>query len=60
MAEIITYNQTHPEEPLIIQGYTDNQGDTLSNVKLSKARASTIQQALLQAGIVAECLAAFN
>lgn len=56
LAQIIAYSQTHPDAPLIIQGHTDNQGDTLSNLQLSKARAYTIQKALLKAGIAPERL----
>lgn len=49
--QIIAYSQNNPDKPLIVQGHTDNQGDTLSNLVLSKDRAVTIQQALTRAGI---------
>ncbi|MGH1338104.1 MAG: OmpA family protein [Aureispira sp.] len=53
LAKIIAYSQQNPEEPLIVQGHTDDQGDTLSNLQLSKDRAQTIEQALIKAGIPA-------
>ena len=51
LATIINYSQEHPHEPLIVQGHTDDQGDSLSNLQLSKDRALTIERALVKAGI---------
>lgn len=51
LSTIIHYSQEHPSEPLIVQGHTDDQGDTQSNLQLSKDRALTIEHALVKAGI---------
>ncbi len=54
LATVLSYSQSNPDQPLIVQGHTDNQGDTLSNLQLSEARALTIKQALVQAGVAPE------
>lgn len=39
---------------LVLQGHTDNEGSTSSNLQLSKARVKTIQKQLLAAGVSPE------
>ena len=44
--------KAYPQVKIKIGGYTDNSGDSLTNVKLSNARAKTVHTFMLNKGIV--------
>ncbi|MGH1338103.1 MAG: OmpA family protein [Aureispira sp.] len=48
---VLTYSQDNPEKKIIIQGHTDNRGSNQSNLVLSKERANSLMEQLIQMGI---------
>lgn len=47
-----------PETTAVIEGHTDSQGDASYNLSLSEARAETVRQALIAAGVAPERIVA--
>jgi OOP family OmpA-OmpF porin len=47
-----------PTLKLHVEGHTDNVGDAASNKRLSEARAKSVMDAIVQAGVAAERLEA--
>jgi outer membrane protein OmpA-like peptidoglycan-associated protein len=56
--QIVELMKAHPELNLSIEGHTDNAGDARSNKALSEARATSVQSALVKAGVKASRLSA--
>ncbi|OWQ88415.1 hypothetical protein CDN99_16280 [Roseateles aquatilis] len=46
--------RNHPERRILIEGFTDSVGSAASNVTLSRARAESVRDALVQRGVAAE------
>lgn len=53
LGEFAAYLAQRPNLYLVITGYTDNQGDSLANKRLSEARAKSVQEFLVQRGVTA-------
>jgi outer membrane protein OmpA-like peptidoglycan-associated protein len=49
--QVISILKAHPEIRLAIEGHTDDQGDDTSNLKLSQARAESVQAYFVRAGV---------
>jgi OmpA-OmpF porin, OOP family len=51
LAEMVSYLKTDKQARVYVVGHTDNKGDLDYNLKLSSARASSVVDALVKAGI---------
>lgn len=60
LKEFADYLVERPNLYLVITGYTDNQGDSLANKRLSEARAKSVQEYLIRNGIDAARLKTFG
>ena len=58
IAEIVSLLRENPALKLTIEGHTDSSGDAEKNLKLSAARANSVMNALVNAGISGQRLAA--
>lgn len=56
--QVIDLLKAHPDLKLAVNGHTDNVGQAAHNLRLSKARADSVKQALVKAGISAQRLSA--
>jgi outer membrane protein OmpA-like peptidoglycan-associated protein len=54
---LVAIMKAYPGTQFRIVGYTDNQGDPVSNERLSNARATAVKQALVDGGIAADRIA---
>ena len=50
---VVTYLETTPSAAILIEGHTDNKGDSVQNLVLSSKRAGSIASYLIKKGIVA-------
>jgi outer membrane protein OmpA-like peptidoglycan-associated protein/tetratricopeptide (TPR) repeat protein len=50
---VVTYLETTPSAAILIEGHTDNKGDSLQNIVLSSKRAGSIASYLIKKGIAA-------
>ena len=50
---VVTYLETTPSAAILIEGHTDNKGDSVQNLVLSSKRAGSIVSYLIKKGIVA-------
>ncbi len=55
---VAAFMQAYPDAKLAVMGFTDNQGDAASNVKLSKMRAVSVMKHLVNQGVDAGRLVA--
>lgn len=58
LAVITDYLKNHPSQQFYVVGHTDNSGSHSHNMQLSKARATSIKQALEKQGIASDRLLA--
>ncbi|MBK8808062.1 MAG: OmpA family protein [Bacteroidales bacterium] len=56
ISRIASFMKEHPEIRFSIEGHTDNQGDDLANMTLSKQRSAAIKESLIKFGITASRL----
>jgi outer membrane protein OmpA-like peptidoglycan-associated protein len=50
---VVTYLETTPSAAILIEGHTDNKGDSVQNLVLSSKRAGSIASYLIKKGIAA-------
>lgn len=53
---VVKMMQDHPELKFSVEGHTDSDGETVANQKLSEARAKSVVEAMVKAGISADRL----
>lgn len=51
IGKVASFMRTYPEREAVIEGHTDSEGDEAYNLKLSRARATAVRDALVEAGV---------
>lgn len=60
LKEMVKIMRTYGNSPVIVEGHTDSVGSSQANQKLSKARARTVADVLVELGIAQERISVFG
>lgn len=58
LGRLVEFLQRHPQRTVIVEGFTDSQGNPSANMDLSQRRAGAVRNALVDQGVAAERISA--
>jgi outer membrane protein OmpA-like peptidoglycan-associated protein len=54
LEEVVDLLQTEPDKKIRVEGHTDSSGDAEANLQLSKQRAESVREALIELGVASD------